>query len=121
MHRETCIFTKGTQKTLSSDFQNVQEWKNIQPPPTTTRKNPKALAKLPHCTGKAIKIDASTSAKKGNYPVWYLSVIKDSRGGQLGTIMKITINICHAAQKVSKACGRTARRQSSEYQILRLR
>jgi hypothetical protein len=89
-------------------FQNGQGWKNIKSTQEMT------LAKLPHCTCKAIEIDDSTNGKRGNYSIWYLTFY-DSSGGQLGTIMKITINICHAA------VSRPARSQSLEYQILRFK
>jgi hypothetical protein len=81
------------QRDLSSIFHNVQGWKNIK----STQKM--TLSKLPHCTCKAIKIDDSTNGKKGNFFIWYLTFY-DISGGQLGTIMKITINICRAARKV---------------------
>jgi len=57
------------------------------------------LIKLPHCTHKAIEIDDSINGKKENFFIWYL-IFYDISGGQLGTIMNRTINMCHATQKV---------------------
>jgi hypothetical protein len=52
------------------------------------------LTKLPHCTRKAIEIDDSMARKETfSFGISHFMTSVEA-------IMKITINMCHAAQKV---------------------